>query len=110
MSTSVTDEQQDNVNLLLVEMQETVSRLTSHPGVQQVLILNRDGDILVESGSKQEAPDHANNTRQLLAAANAYIKNLNDNDEVSFLKIRSRDNYELMISPHAGYVLAVLKR
>jgi dynein light chain roadblock-type len=96
----------------LQEMQETVSRLSSHKGVQMVLILNRNGDILVESGiTGGNSLEHASNIQKLLTAANTYLQQcVHAEDEVAFLQIRSKDNHDLMISPHEGFVLAVLKR
>ena len=94
----------------LQEMQETVSRLSSHKGVQMVLILNRNGDIMVESGSNNNGPTNAKNIQKLLSAANLYFQTTDADDQVSFVQVRSKDNHELMISPHEGFVLAVLKR
>lgn len=91
------------------ELQETVSRLSSHKGVDAVMILNRSGDILAVSGSAANM-HQAKMTKKLLEAANAYLKSLKEDDEVSFLQIRSKESQELMIAPHQGFVLAVLKR
>lgn len=103
-----TEEDQSTSNLQ--EMQETVSRLSSHKGVMLVLILNRNGDILVESGSSQDGPSHSKNIQKLMEAANIYFRSISSDDEVSFLQLRSKDHHELLISPHEGYILAVLKR
>jgi len=92
----------------LQELQETVSRLSSHKGVKAVLILNRAGDILVESGP-QGNPQNAKYVKQLMDMATSYLLTLSPDDEVSFLQIRSTQHRELMIAPHEGFVLAVLK-
>ena len=94
----------ENVNLQ--ELQDTVSRLSSHKGVKSVLILNRKGDILVSSSG---AVDTAQWTQKLLKTANSYLQSLAPDDEVSFLQLRSQQHREVMIAPHEGYVLAVLK-
>jgi dynein light chain roadblock-type len=91
------------------ELNETVSRLSSHKGVEAVQILNRDGDIVTESGSAA-TPKQAALVKKLMEAAGSYIQSLEPEDEVSFLQIRSKGGQELMIAPHQGYVLAVLKR
>lgn len=95
-------------NAQLQELQETVSRLTAHKGVHAVMILSRSGDILVESGAV--GPRQAVLTKKLMEAANDYLKSLAPEDEVSFVQVRSKDATELMIAPHDGFVLAVLKR
>ena len=109
MATEAPAEDPSSINLQ--EMQETVSRLSSHKGVVMVLILNRNGDIMVESGgSNNNGPSHAKNIQKLMDAANIYFQTMNPDDSVSFLQLRSKDNHDLLISPHEGYVLAVLKR
>ena len=105
-----TETPDDPSSINLQEMQETVSRLSSHKGVVMVLILNRSGDIMVESGSNNNGPTHAKNIQKLMDAANIYFQTMNPDDSVSFLQLRSKDNHDLLISPHEGYVLAVLKR
>ena len=94
----------ENVNLQ--ELQETVSRLSSHKGVEAVLILNRQGDILAEASGKQAALQ----VQQLLQAAQTFVQNLAPEDEVSFMQVRTQQRRELYIAPHDGYVLAVMKR
>jgi dynein light chain roadblock-type len=106
-------QQQKQENANMVELQETVSRLSSHKGVQAVLILNKQGDILVQSGSGVTAGDdttQAKFIRQLMHIANTYVASLMPEDEVSFLQIRSKNHQEIMIAPHGDFVLAVLKR
>jgi hypothetical protein len=171
----------ETVNANLEELQETVSRLMSHKGVEAVIVLNRNGDILAESTSSssliasssaspgggggssspssqqqqhQQQPDQegsssslllgaaagvdaadtgssggggganaagtgaggastattARSVNQLLRTVTSYIRSLSPDDEVSFVQIRTQQQRELYISPHGGYVLAVVKR
>jgi dynein light chain roadblock-type len=92
----------------LLELNETVSRLSSHKGVEAVQILNKAGDIISESGSA--SPKQAVFVKKLMEAAATYLKSLDADDEVAFLQIRSKGGRELMIAPHQGFALVVLKR
>lgn len=96
----------------LQELQETVSRLSSHAGVEAVLILNRSGDIIAESSklSSDSSPEIAASVNKLLKVATSYVQSLAPDDEISFLQVRSHQRRELYISPFQGYVLAVSKR
>jgi predicted regulator of Ras-like GTPase activity (Roadblock/LC7/MglB family) len=94
----------------LLELNETVSRISSHEGVESVQILNKAGDILAESGSSSSPPKQAALTKKLLASAANYLQALDADDEVAFLQIRSKGGRELMIAPHQGFALVVLKR
>lgn len=152
------------VDVALTELNETVSRLASHKGVETVQILNRDGDIITESSSNpaasitvsevtsassttttpttnqattttattngndatQSAPTTAAGdspvaqqtfltkqaalTKKIMDLAGQYLHNVDGDDEVSFIQIRSKSGQELLIAPHEGYVLAVHKR
>lgn len=161
----------------LVELNETISRLSSHQGVEIVQVLNKNGDIVMESSSRsqqqqqQQAPptqqqqqqhqSHSNIgststhnddevvgadsdnsaiangntsnptaaniqyalfTKHIIELATTYFHSSGSNnssqnslettnqDQVSFIHIRSKNGKEMMISPHEGYVLTVLKR
>jgi hypothetical protein len=105
------------------DLQDTVSRLASHPGVQAVLILTREGDIVAahpsppESTSSEEAneaptspiPPYARAVQSLLRVAQAHVHSLDPDDQVTFLHWRTQRHRECLIAPHHGYVLAVLK-
>jgi dynein light chain roadblock-type len=103
-----------NSNSNLVELQETVSRLSSHKDVESVLVLNRTGDVVAASGSHTAARA----THALVTTATAYIRALpvhdKDKDKIvddlSFLQVRSKQGVEVLVAPHEGYVLAVIKR
>ncbi|CAB9497161.1 Dynein light chain roadblock-type 2 [Seminavis robusta] len=95
----------------LQELEETVSRLSGHKGVEAVLMLNRDGNILVSSGSTNEnfaPPKQAKLIKQLVETSQKFIHALDPNDAVSFVQIRSKQ-HEIMLAPHNDYILAVLQ-
>jgi dynein light chain roadblock-type len=97
----------------LQELEETVSRLSGHKGVEAVLMLNREGNILVVSGgaSKEDPAATAKQAKfikQLMDAATKLIHCLDPNDSVSFVHLRSKQ-HQVMLAPHNDYVLAVLQ-
>lgn len=101
-------------NASLQELQDTVSRLSSHAGVEVVVILNRGGDIIAESSkvTKEDASsaDSALMMSKLLKMATTFVKNLSEDDTVSFMQVRTEQHRELYIAPHEGYVLALVRR
>ena len=124
-------------NVGFQEVQDTVSRLAAHKGVTSVLILNKDGDILTQTGSTNNF-GNPKYLKKTLDAASVYIKTIpkddddddsgNPNDEtgggaggggsnnsssnptrdISFVRIRSR-NEEILVAPKNNYVLVVLQ-
>jgi dynein light chain roadblock-type len=109
-ASAIASEQHNLDTVQLQEMQDTVSRLSSHKNVRAVMILNKHGDILVgTTNNNNNSATAASHTTYLLDAANKYIRALQPDDEVVLMQVRSKNNQELMIAPHGGYVLAVLK-
>ena len=106
------------------EVQETVNRLAAHKGVTAVLILNKDGDILTQTG--KGVVGNAKLLKQMLDAASLYVKSIPSHDEqgevqaqeddeegegtedISFVRIRSKHE-EILISPKNQYVLVVVQ-
>ena len=110
MASETSTNKDSNANLQ--ELQETVSRLSAHKGVEAVLILNPQGDIVAESTVGNNDSDNstsatiATNVQKLLRAAQAFIQT---EDQLSVVQIRTLQNREIHVAPHHGYVLAVLK-
>jgi hypothetical protein len=118
----------------ILELNETVTRIASHPGVEVVQILNLAGNIIAESSNIAATNSDNNNSasssdddgtkinttsastaiaaRKLLNSALLYVQALDatTDDEISFVQIRSKNGRELMIAPHSGFALVVLKR
>ena len=96
----------------LQELEETVSRLSAHKGVEAVLMLNKDGNILVSSAStdddKSTVPKQAKFMKQLVEVSSKLISCLDPKDSVSFVQVRSKQ-HEVMLAPHNEYILAVLQ-
>jgi len=88
------------------ELNEVVERLSSHSNVEAVMILNRKGDIVAGGDAKR-----ASACQKLLQTAKIAVQmNDEDDEEVAFLQIRSSAGRELMIAPHEGFCLVVVKK
>jgi dynein light chain roadblock-type len=108
-------------NVGFQEVQETVSRLAAHKGVTAVLILNKKGDILTQTGKGMVGNPKI--LKQTLDFAASYIKSIpnEDNDgipedgeeddptrDISFVRIRSVRE-EILVAPKNNYVLVVVQ-
>jgi dynein light chain roadblock-type len=98
---------------MLQELEETVSRLSGHKGVEAVLMLNREGNILVVSGGVNKddpaaTAKQAKFIKQLMDVSVKLIHCLDPNDTVSFVQLRSKQ-HQVMLAPHNDYILAVLQ-
>eukprot|EP00980_Cylindrotheca_fusiformis_P007133 scaffold1501_cov130-Cylindrotheca_fusiformis.AAC.2 len=129
MTTTVPPSSKKNVGFQ--EVQETVSRLAAHKGVTAVLILNKSGDILTQTGKGMVG--NPKRLKQTLDAAAGYIQSIpsdengghhhhhhvdedgseeeddmDPNRDISFVRIRSVRE-EILVAPKNNYVLVVVQ-
>jgi len=105
-TTEPTTTTSSSANANLQELNETVDRLSGMKGVEAVLILNDKGDILASSSQTTET-ERAAACRQLLQAAQRAVQD----DGISWVQIRSSNSgRELVLAPHDGFCLAVVKK
>lgn len=90
------------------EVEETIKRISSHKGVKGVLIINSNGIPIRSSMSEEDTDNYAAQVSQLVMKAAGAVRTLDDSDDLSFLRIRSK-KHEIMIAPDQNYVLVVVQ-
>ena len=89
-------------------MEEALKRINSHKGVIGMLIVNNDGIPIRTTLEPAETVQHAALITHFTSKAKSVIKQLDANNELTFLRLRSK-NHEIMIAPDKDYVLVVLQ-
>mmetsp|Transcript_26466 Transcript_26466/g.53132 ORF Transcript_26466/g.53132 Transcript_26466/m.53132 type:complete len:111 (+) Transcript_26466:138-470(+) len=100
--------QETTANFTTAEMEETIARISSHKGVEGVMIMNREGAIIQSTLDEDKAKTHSAALSELTAKASHIVGLLNRDDELTFLRIRSKQR-EIMVSPDKGFILVVLQ-
>ena len=90
------------------EIEETIKRIQSHKGVKGVLIMNSDGIPIRSNLSPDDTEVYAALISQLSMKSSSVIRSLDDSDELSFLRIRSK-RHEIMVAPDKDYILVVIQ-
>ena len=90
------------------EVEEAVKRINSHKGVIGMLIVNNDGIPIKTSLEPAATVQHAALITHFTSKAKSVIKQLDGTNELSFLRIRSK-NHEIMVAPDKNYILVVLQ-
>eukprot|EP00566_Odontella_aurita_P026006 CAMPEP_0113525268 /NCGR_PEP_ID=MMETSP0015_2-20120614/62_1 /TAXON_ID=2838 /ORGANISM="Odontella" /LENGTH=114 /DNA_ID=CAMNT_0000423405 /DNA_START=18 /DNA_END=362 /DNA_ORIENTATION=+ /assembly_acc=CAM_ASM_000160 len=90
------------------EVEETLARIRSHRGVEGVLIMNKDGATVQSTLSEEQTTVHAALLSQLTAKAASLVETIDEGDELTFLRIRSK-NREIMVSPDKEFLLVVIQ-
>jgi dynein light chain roadblock-type len=82
----------------LAAVEETFKRIQSHKGVIGVVIINSDGIPIRTTFDNDLTVQYAALVSQFTVKAQGVVKNLDPEDELKFVRIRSK-KHEIMIAP-----------
>lgn len=82
----------------IAAVEETFKRIQSHKGVQGVLVLNADGISIRSTFDNDTTVQYAALVSQFTVKARGVVKQLDSDNELRFLRIRSK-KHEIMIAP-----------
>jgi dynein light chain roadblock-type len=82
----------------LAAVEETFKRIQSHKGVIGVVIINSDGIPIRTTFDNDLTVQYAALVSQLTVKARGVVKNLDPEDELKFVRIRSK-KHDIMIAP-----------
>lgn len=91
------------------EVEETLRRIQSHRGVKGVLIVSAAGVPIRSDLEPEDTKTYAALLSQLAKKASSVVRTLDETDELTFLRIRSK-KHEIMIAPDPDYLLIVVQR
>jgi len=72
--------------------------------------MTADGVPLRSTVASDRSDEHAATLSQLTARASASVRSLDPNDELAFLRVRTKLGYEYMVVPDGEYVLCVINK
>jgi dynein light chain roadblock-type len=83
-------------------------RIKTHKGVKGIIISNYAGVSIKSTLSTAETSKYSSLISSLTLTAKSTIKELDSQNDLVFLRIRSR-KYEIMIAPDQEYILIVIQ-
>lgn len=83
-------------------------RIKTHKGVKGIIIANYSGISIKSSMSENETHRYASLISMLTSNARSTVKELDAQNDLVFLRIRSR-KYEIMVAPDQDYMLIVIQ-
>jgi len=89
------------------KVEETLNRINTHMGVLGVIIVNKLGVAIKSTMKQDETINNGSLIMQFMDKANATIKSLHPEEEITFIKIRSAI-YEIMIAPDREFTMIVI--
>ncbi|KAJ1834657.1 hypothetical protein IWW55_003663 [Coemansia sp. RSA 2706] len=91
-----------------IDIDETISRLESKKGVESVTVLTKDGRVIRTTATPEQGEVQAKLLSRLAADAAGIVEELEPQDELSFLRIRTK-RHELMVALDRSYLLVVVQ-
>eukprot|EP00030_Apusomonadida_sp_AF-17_P005261 a522708_244.p2 GENE.a522708_244~~a522708_244.p2 ORF type:complete len:114 (+),score=43.45 a522708_244:39-344(+) len=90
------------------EVDDTIKRMESHKGVEGVIILTHDGIPIRSTLDNDKTLVYAALITQLTEKAASVVRDLDQTNELTFLRIRSKLK-EVMVAPDDQYILIVIQ-
>ncbi|GMH78083.1 hypothetical protein TrVE_jg10404 [Triparma verrucosa] len=92
----------------ITDVESTLSRISSHKGVKGVLICNHSGSAIRSSLPPDETEQYSALISQLASKASSVTRTLDAEDDLTFLRIRSK-KHEIMVAPDKEFLLIVVQ-
>ncbi|XP_058646557.1 dynein light chain roadblock-type 1 isoform X2 [Onychostoma macrolepis] len=92
----------------MAEVEETIKRIQSQKGVQGIIIVNAEGIPIKSTLDNSSTVQYAGNVHQLLMKARGMVRDIDPQNDLTFLRVRSKKN-EIMIAPDKDYFLIVIQ-
>lgn len=80
------------------EVEETLKRINSHKGVQGIVIINADGVPIRSTLEQTMSTNYAAHIMQLSQKARSAVRTLDPQNDLTFLRIRSK-KHEILVAP-----------
>uniref|UniRef100_A0A8C5G2D2 Dynein, light chain, roadblock-type 1 n=1 Tax=Gouania willdenowi TaxID=441366 RepID=A0A8C5G2D2_GOUWI len=87
------------------EVEETLKRIQSQKGVQGIIIVNSEGIPIKSTLDNSSTVQYSALLHQLLMKARSTVRDIDPQNDLTFLRVRSKKN-EIMIAPgHSASLL-----
>ncbi|XP_052818713.1 dynein light chain roadblock-type 2-like isoform X1 [Mya arenaria] len=90
------------------EVEETIKRISAHKGVGGIIIVNTEGIPIRTTMDNSTTVQYAGLIHQLAAKARSTVRDLDPQNDLTFLRIRSK-KHEIMVAPDNDYLLIVIQ-
>ena len=90
------------------EVEETMRRIQSHPGVIGVIIVNAEGIPIRTTLDNSATTQYAALIQQLSSKAKSAVRDIDPQNDLCFLRIRTL-KHEIMVAPDKEYLLIVVQ-
>ncbi|CAH1732273.1 unnamed protein product [Aphis gossypii] len=91
------------------EFEETVKRIQSHNGVDGVIVVNNNGDLITSTLDMRSSVSYAELLSTLAENAIGFVRNLDPSNELTVLRMGSKRR-EVLVAPGKDFIIIVLQK
>uniref|UniRef100_A0A674NVW2 Dynein light chain roadblock n=1 Tax=Takifugu rubripes TaxID=31033 RepID=A0A674NVW2_TAKRU len=91
-----------------MKVEETLKRIESHKGVIGTLVVNAEGIPIRTTLDNSTAVQYAGLLTQLTQKARGTIRDIDPQNDLTFLRIRSK-KHEILVAPENDFLLIVIQ-
>ncbi|KAJ2004108.1 hypothetical protein GGI02_003576 [Coemansia sp. RSA 2322] len=91
-----------------IDIDETINRLKSKSGVESVTVLTKDGRVIRSTAAPEQSEIQGKLLSRLVRDAAEIVEELEAQDELSFLRIRTK-RHEIMLALDHSYLLVIVQ-
>lgn len=92
----------------MAEVEETLKRIQNQKGVLGIIVVNVEGIPIRSTMDTATTAQYAGLIHQLSVTARSIIRDIDSQNDLTFLRIRSRKN-EILVAPDKEYFLIVIQ-
>ncbi|KAI8998251.1 Dynein light chain roadblock-type 2 [Gaertneriomyces sp. JEL0708] len=90
------------------EIETTLNRITSHKGVQGIVIATHEGTVIRSTLDNIQTQQISTLVTALAAKGKGVVRDLDPEDDLTFLRVRSK-KHEIMVAETKSYLLIVIQ-
>ncbi|KAJ2829055.1 hypothetical protein GGI24_002233 [Coemansia furcata] len=91
-----------------IDIDETINRLGSKKGVESVMVLTKDGRVIRTTATPKHSEIQGKLLSRLARDAAEIVEELESQDDLSFLRIRTK-RHEIMLALDHNYLLVIVQ-
>jgi len=90
------------------EVEDAIKRICSHKGVVGMIVINYEGIPIKSTVDNALSVQYAAQVQQLVDKSRTMIKELDGNNDLSFIRLRTK-KHEVLVAPDKEYALIVIQ-
>ncbi|XP_044049639.1 dynein light chain roadblock-type 2 isoform X2 [Siniperca chuatsi] len=92
----------------MAEVEETLKRIEAHKGVIGTIVVNAEGIPIRTTLDNSTTVQYAGLLRQLTMKARSTVRDIDPQNDLTFLRIRSK-KHEILVAPENDFLLIVIQ-